>query len=404
MKVSTYPGILVRKEPSLVPVYVFYFSLVSRCAAEVAEDVPAKTWSDEKLQEFFVVTSLLVQIAELKGGFLGRDGRGMELDSFDAEGILEYIEQREQYIRETGERAAPVKRCMDDDQLNPKRRKISRQQKPNSKASPKTNELSAAGKAPPRSGSESKMTDEPLQQPQQSTASSTPSSTPAKDLEDHPMDGSSMPSKTTISEADQSDRPTAEGRSSDSKVTEKPSTTSSSSSAPSNPLHTMDAAGRRYIAVAMDETFLDLSPGKCSFSYHASAKKRGPIETEVLKNMKHKTQTGDRLIAVHAVTGDGLLAHPEFQGVVEGTDAEGLPVLREDNKLLTAELVWHSDSKDPDYHKALRGEVFITWLKTRLQPTFQARYGKQARMILFLDSEWFSAVNRKWFQSITAGF
>ena len=115
-----------------------------------------------------------------------------------------------------------------------------------------------------------------------------------------------------------------------------------------------DEDRRRYVVVAMDETYLDLSPGSGTLPFPSDHAHRGVAEQhcQPLGKMKHATQTGDRLVAVHAMTGDGLLCHPDFQGLVEGTNEEGFPRLREGNPMLTAELVWHSASREPDHHSA----------------------------------------------------
>jgi hypothetical protein len=56
-----------------------------------------------------------------------------------------------------------------------------------------------------------------------------------------------------------------------------------------------------------------------------------------------------------------------------------------DNKLLTAECIWKSDTKTGDYHDNMNSEMFMNWVTKKLVQTFEAMYpGK--RMILILDN------------------
>ena len=63
---------------------------IVRKPVESAVYVPPKTWDNTKLQQFFISASLWFQIAEFSGGFLGRDGSGMESSSFDSEIVYDF--------------------------------------------------------------------------------------------------------------------------------------------------------------------------------------------------------------------------------------------------------------------------------------------------------------------------
>ena len=87
---------------------------------------------------------------------------------------------------------------------------------------------------------------------------------------------------------------------------------------------------------------------------------------------------GKRLIILHAMTDNGLLAVPDT--VASNWLSE---------PALTAELVFEEvledGQDDSDYHNTMTGAKFVAWLRNRLLPTFAALYpGK--RMVLVLDN------------------
>jgi transposase len=126
-----------------------------------------------------------------------------------------------------------------------------------------------------------------------------------------------------------------------------------------------EAAGRAII-VYMDESYIH--------SHHAT--KKGwfhPSNRDVIGD-----GDGKRLIILHAMTDNGLLAVP---------DAIASNWLSE--PALTAELVFEEvledGQDDSDYHNTMTGAKFVAWLRSRLLPTFAELYpGK--KMFLVLDN------------------
>jgi hypothetical protein len=140
--------------------------------------------------------------------------------------------------------------------------------------------------------------------------------------------------------------------------------------------------------VYIDETYIDFAGFKGKIATTASGGSQPMSEEEkvMIESAKFNTNRGHRLICMHALTCDGMLGHPLYIGVVEGEDELGNPILSLDRKLFSAECIWESKVEGDDYHKGLRGDIFLTWLISRLQPTFELRYGRNARMVLVLDS------------------
>jgi len=126
-----------------------------------------------------------------------------------------------------------------------------------------------------------------------------------------------------------------------------------------------EAAGTA-IVVYMDESYIH--------SHHASKKGWFHLnDRDVIGD-----DNGTRLIILHAMTENGLLAVP---------DAISTNWLNE--PALTAELVFEEvledGQDDSDYHNTMTGLKFVAWLRNRLLPTFAAMYtGK--KMFLVLDN------------------
>ena len=120
------------------------------------------------------------------------------------------------------------------------------------------------------------------------------------------------------------------------------------------------------IVVYMDESFI--------YAHHAS--KRGwfhPSNRDVIGD-----GDGKRLIILHAMTDNGLLAVPDT--IASNWLSE---------PALTAELVFEEvledGQDDSDYHNTMTGAKFTAWLRNRLLPTFAELYpGK--KMYLVLDN------------------
>jgi hypothetical protein len=120
------------------------------------------------------------------------------------------------------------------------------------------------------------------------------------------------------------------------------------------------------VIVYMDESYIH--------SHHAA--KKGwfhPSNRDVIGD-----SGGKRLIILHAMTENGLLAVPDE--VASNWLSE---------PALTAELVFEEvledEQDDSDYHNTMTGAKFVAWLRNRLLPTFAAMYpGK--KMYLVLDN------------------
>ena len=95
--------------------------------------------------------------------------------------------------------------------------------------------------------------------------------------------------------------------------------------------------------------------------------------------VRRKTGRGIRLILLHAMTRDGLLAKKDRQGVAFSASSTVT------DAAFNAELIWQGLNVDEDYHKSVDGDVFISWVENRLIPAYKALY-KNKKMVLVLDN------------------
>lgn len=95
--------------------------------------------------------------------------------------------------------------------------------------------------------------------------------------------------------------------------------------------------------------------------------------------VRRKVGRGIRLILLHAMTKDGLLAKKNNQGVAISASSTVT------DAAFTAELIWQGLNVEEDYHKSVDGDVFISWVENRLIPAYKAIY-KNKKMVLVLDN------------------
>lgn len=95
--------------------------------------------------------------------------------------------------------------------------------------------------------------------------------------------------------------------------------------------------------------------------------------------VQRKTGRGIRLILLHAMTRDGLLAKKNSQGVAVSASSTVT------DAAFNAELIWQGLNVEEDYHKSVDGDVFISWVENRLIPAYKALY-KNKKMVLVLDN------------------
>jgi hypothetical protein len=89
---------------------------------------------------------------------------------------------------------------------------------------------------------------------------------------------------------------------------------------------------------------------------------------------------GKRLIILHAMTKDGLLhfhSHGRNAQPLTNDVHESYP---------SCEFIFEAALDSEDYHKNMNSTVFMQWVRNRLMPTFQRKYGHRMKMILVLDN------------------
>ena len=128
------------------------------------------------------------------------------------------------------------------------------------------------------------------------------------------------------------------------------------------------------VIVYMDESYIHQGQ-RTKFSWYYCADKNNK------KFNTYKGQgsnSGKRIIVLHAMTKDGMLTMP---------DVDPSNILSEE--YLSCALVFAEVNVDDitpaDYHNSINGEKFVMWMRTRLIPTFYARYPNK-KMYLVLDN------------------
>jgi hypothetical protein len=141
------------------------------------------------------------------------------------------------------------------------------------------------------------------------------------------------------------------------------------------------------IIVYMDESYVHAH--HCSqFLWHSLS--------SATKNEVRGDSKGKRIIIMHAMTKDGLLA-------VEGTEPSNILTELYHSCALIFDEVCVDGVTPADYHDTINGDKFIGWMRQRLFPTVQKLYpGK--KMYLVLDNakyhhhrgpDWFAPYNKK---------
>jgi len=98
----------------------------------------------------------------------------------------------------------------------------------------------------------------------------------------------------------------------------------------------------------------------------------------VVKNRVHGTDKGMRIIIIHAMTRHGMLEVPV------SVTSDDLGEVSSSACIVSTKL--SADGKFEDYHNTLDGGKFIAWIRNRLIPAFEAKFGKRKKMCLILDN------------------
>ena len=143
----------------------------------------------------------------------------------------------------------------------------------------------------------------------------------------------------------------------------------------------------RAIIVYMDENFVH--------QLHASAYSYFERDNKgvVHGGFGRTSGKGQRMIMVHAITkhgplvtrdGDGFpIPEGPFKPKADGRGREGPGNLCE---VPTAEFLWQAKHAKGDYHAAMTDKMFMDWIKMRLTPAFEKKFGKDKKKILILDN------------------
>jgi hypothetical protein len=126
------------------------------------------------------------------------------------------------------------------------------------------------------------------------------------------------------------------------------------------------------VIVYMDESYIH-----CSHSFQLCWALAADAEGHHVRGAPGK---GKRLIILHAMTKDGLL-HFEARGrnvsPLSNDVSEAFP---------SCEFIFEAALDSEDYHKNMNNTVFMQWVRNRLMPAFQRKYGPRMKMILVLDN------------------
>lgn len=130
----------------------------------------------------------------------------------------------------------------------------------------------------------------------------------------------------------------------------------------------------KHVLVWMDESYIHA--GYCSrFSWYRKT-------DDIVPNKVRGQDKGKRMIIMHAMTRDGML---EKLGPNDLEPSDNL-----DEKCASAAIVTTKLSAEgcepADYHDTLDGDKFLQWMRNRLLPAFEKKYGKRKKMVLILDN------------------
>lgn len=126
------------------------------------------------------------------------------------------------------------------------------------------------------------------------------------------------------------------------------------------------------VLVWMDESYIHA--GYCSrFGWYVKGGEGG-----VTANRVRGSEKGKRLIVIHAMTRDGMLAKENLD------PSDNLDEACASAAIVTSKL--SAEGVEPeDYHDTLDGVKFLQWMRNRLLPAFKAKYPRK-KMVLILDN------------------
>jgi hypothetical protein len=130
----------------------------------------------------------------------------------------------------------------------------------------------------------------------------------------------------------------------------------------------------KHVLVWMDESYIHA--GYCTrFSWYRK-------DDDIVPNKVTGQNKGKRMIIMHAMTRHGML---EKLGPYDEQPSDNL-----DEKCASAAVVTtrlSAEGYEPaDYHDTLDGEKFLAWMRNRLLPAFQKKFGRRKKMVLVLDN------------------
>ena len=155
------------------------------------------------------------------------------------------------------------------------------------------------------------------------------------------------------------------------------------------------------VVVYLDESFVNTrhspSRGWTPKMYNAKRVNNDNVSSAPTeKRGDRKSNKGQRLIMIHAMTRDGLLCKRVLDGDPSSpydANVARQPLPKKNSKgiqfdltYLTAGWLFSADSRPKDYHKNVCGQMFMRYVRKQLIPTFQSVYGKNKKMVLYLDN------------------
>jgi len=130
----------------------------------------------------------------------------------------------------------------------------------------------------------------------------------------------------------------------------------------------------KHVLVWMDESYIHA--GYCSrFSWYRRT-------DDIVPNRMTGQDKGKRMIIMHAMTRDGML---EKLGPNDDQPSDNLDEKCTSAAVVTTKL--SAEGYEPaDYHDTLDGEKFLQWMRNRLLPAFEKKFGRRKKMVLILDN------------------